>query len=115
MGFLAHVYGYGERESYAYSCGSSTIQRSITFNDMPLMLDSLYPGKFCVNDPIEMKLNIGSNDYETVEWDFGDGVTYESNPNAPNDEKKQATHTYSIPGWYDLKVTATYEIGRAHV
>ncbi|MBR4705539.1 MAG: hypothetical protein IKP02_08110 [Paludibacteraceae bacterium] len=108
MGFLAHVYGYGERESYAYSCGSSTIQRSITFNDMPLMLDSLYPGKFCVNDPIEMKLNIGSNDYETVEWDFGDGVTYESNPNAPNDEKKQATHTYSIPGWYDLKVTATY-------
>ena len=35
-GFLAHVYGYGERESYAYSCGSSTVQRSIALNDYPL-------------------------------------------------------------------------------
>ena len=108
MGFLAHVYGYGQRESYAYSCGSSTIQRSITFNDIPLMIDSLYPGKFCVGETLEMKLNIGSNDYESIEWDFGDGVTYEPNPNASNDEKKTASHTYTIPGWYDLSVTATY-------
>lgn len=108
LGFLAHVYGYGVNESYAYSCGSSTIQQSITFNDIPLMIDSVYSGKFCVNEPIEMKLNIGSNDYESIEWDFGDGVTYEPNPNASNDEKKTASHTYTIPGWYDLTVTASW-------
>ena len=107
-GFLAHVYGYGERESYAYSCGSSTVQRSITFNGMPLMIDSIYPGHFCVDKDIEMKLNIGNNNYESVKWDFGDGTTYISDANATNQEKRTATHAYSIPGWYDLEVSAVY-------
>ena len=107
-GFLAHVYGYGERESYAYSCGSSTIQRSISFNDTPLEIDSISKTSFCVNEEIEMKLNIGNNDYQSVHWDYGDGVTYDSDPNAPNSEKKMSTHTYTSPGWYDLKVTAVY-------
>ena len=107
-GFLAHVYGYGERESYAYSCGSSTVQRSITFNGMPLMIDSIYSGHFCVDKDIEMKLNIGNNNYESVKWDFGDGTTYISDANATNQEKRTATHAYSIPGWYDLEVSAVY-------
>lgn len=107
-GFLAHVYGYGERESYAYSCGSSTVQKSITFNGMPLMIDSIYPGHFCVDKDIEMKLNIGNNNYESVKWDFGDGTTYTSDASASNKEKRSATHAYSIPGWYDLQVSAVY-------
>ena len=107
-GFLAHVYGYGERESYAYSCGSSTVQRSITFNGMPLMIDSIYSGYFCVDKEIEMKLNIGNNNYESVKWDFGDGTTYTSDAYASNKEKRSATHTYSIPGWYDLEISAVY-------
>lgn len=108
IGFLAHVYGFGERCSYAYSCGSSTIQRSVTFNGTPLMIDSIYPGKFCVNEDIEMKLNIGNNDYESIVWDYGDGITYSANVNAPNDEKKKTSHIYTVPGWYDLKVSAVY-------
>lgn len=107
-GFLAHVYGYGERESYAYSCGSSTVQKSITFNGMPLMIDSIYPGQFCVDKDIEMKLNIGNNNYESVKWDFGDGTTYTSDANASNKEKRVASHAYSIPGWYDLQISAIY-------
>lgn len=108
VGFLAHVYGYGVNESYAYSCGSSTIQRSVTFNGAPLMIDSIYPGKFCVNEDIEMKLNIGNNDYESIVWDYGDGITYSANVNASNDEKKKTSHIYTVPGWYDLKVSAVY-------
>lgn len=108
VGFLAHVYGYGDKASYAYSCGSSTIQRSVTFNGSPLMIDSVYHGKFCTNEPIEMKLNIGNNDYERIEWDFGDGITYAASPSASNQEKKQTTHLYSAPGWYDLTVSAVY-------
>lgn len=108
VGFLAHVYGYGERESYAYSCGSSTIQRSVTFNGSPLMIDSVYSGVFCVGQEIDMKLNIGNNDYESIEWDFGDGITYAASPSATNDEKKQTSHTYTSPGWYDLSIAAVY-------
>lgn len=108
LGFLAHVYGYGERESYAYSCGSSTVQRSISFNDEPLLLDSVSTSTFYINQVIEMKLNIGNNDYQRVIWDFGDGVTYIPAPDASNKDKKIARHTYTSPGWYDLQVTAEY-------
>ena len=107
-GFLAHVYGYGERESYAYSCGSSTVQRSISFNDTPLDIDSVSKTYFCLGETINMKLNIGNNDYESVLWDFGDGITYSSPAGATNNEKKTAQHTYTVPGWYDLLVTAKY-------
>jgi len=108
IGFLAHVYGYGQRESYAYSCGSSTIQRGITFNGQSLQIDSIYPYHFCVGDTIDMKLNIGSNDYQSVVWDFGDGVSYASGSYMSNDEKKTARHAYNVPGWYDLNVSAEY-------
>lgn len=107
-GFLAHVYGYGERESYAYSCGSSTVQRSITFNGLPFEIDSVCDTTFCVNNAIEMKLNIGNNDYQRVFWDYGDGVTYESDPNASSKEMRETSHEYTSPGWYDLRVLAEY-------
>ncbi len=108
QGFLAHVYGYGERESYAYSCGSSTVQRSISFNDLPLEIDSVSKTTFCVNEEIEMKLNIGNNDYQSVHWDYGDGVTYDSDPNTSSAEMRVSRHTYTAPGWYDLEVLAKY-------
>ncbi len=108
QGFLAHVYGYGQRESYAYSCGSSTVQRSITFNGLPLEIDSVCDTTFCVHDEIAMILNIGNNDYQRVFWDYGDGVTYESDPNASSKEMRETSHTYTSPGWYDLRVLAEY-------
>lgn len=108
LGFLAHVYGYGERESYAYSCGSSMVEQSISLNDEPLMIDSVSPVEFCVDEEIVMKLNIGSNEYESVHWDFGDGTSYDSDPLDSNKDKKTASHTYTTPGWYDLVVYAKY-------
>lgn len=108
IGFLAHVYGFGEKCSYAYSCGSSTIQRSITFNGLPLIEDSVFSGRFCVDQEIDMKLNLGSNDYQNVFWDFGDGITYSPDIDAPNEEKKKSSHVYTTPGWYDLVVSAEY-------
>jgi len=108
LGFLAHAYGYGDKASYAYSCGSSTIQRSISLNDEPFEIDTVVPKKFCVGDEIEIKLNIGNNDYTHVVWDYGDGVTDISKPSASNDDKKSTRHTYNTPGWYDFNVTAEY-------
>ena len=108
LGFIAHVYGYGDKASYAYSCGSSTVQRSITFNGLPLIEDSVFSGRFCVDQEIDMKLNLGSNDYQNVFWDFGDGITYSPDIDAPNEEKKKSSHVYTTPGWYDLVVSAEY-------
>ena len=108
LGFIAHVYGYGEKASYAYSCGSSTVQRSISFNDLPLEIDSVSKTTFCVNEEIEMRLNIGNNDYQSVHWDYGDGVTYDSDPNESSAEMRVSRHTYTAPGWYDLRVLAKY-------
>ena len=108
LGFCAHVYGYGDKASYAYSCGSSTVQRSISFNEEPLEIDNVASKPFCVEEEIEMKLNIGNNDYESVIWDFGDGTTFSPDPEASNKEKRLASHLYTTPGWYDLEVTAVY-------
>ncbi len=104
QGFLAHVYGYGQRESYAYSCGSSTVHRSISFDGMQVDIGGNDSVKLCLNDTIEIRLNLGNNDYQNVSWDFGDGV--HSDPNKPNQDV--VYHAYKSAGWYDLEVTASY-------
>ncbi|MCQ2347848.1 MAG: IgGFc-binding protein [Paludibacteraceae bacterium] len=101
MGFLAHVYGYGERESYAYSCGSSTVSRSIMLNGTPISIDSVAANHFCAGDTIEIKLNIGHNTYQKVTYDYGDGTSDILASNV-------AKHVYETRGWYDMMVTATY-------
>ncbi|MCQ2342644.1 MAG: IgGFc-binding protein [Paludibacteraceae bacterium] len=101
MGFLAHVYGYGERESYAYSCGSSTVSRSIMLNGIPVGIDSVASTHFCAGDTVEVKLNIGHNTYQKVTYDYGDGT---SDILATSTAK----HVYETKGWYDMMVTATY-------
>lgn len=107
-GFLAHVYGFGERESYAYSCGSSTVARGVSFNGTPLLVDTLNEEHFCVGTELNMKLNVGSNDFQSVFWDFGDGITYSPDALATDEEKSSAKHTYNTPGWYDLVITINY-------
>ena len=107
-GFLAHVYGFGERESYAYSCGSSTVARGVSFNGTPLLVDTINKEHFCVGTELNMRLNVGSNDFQSVFWDFGDGITYSPDALATDEEKSSAKHTYNTPGWYDLVITINY-------
>lgn len=108
LGFIAHVYGYGDKASYAYSCGSSTIQRGVTLNGMAVELGGAATNTYCVGKEINMKLNIGNNDYQKIVWDYGDGITYSANMDAPEEEKKTTSHVYTVPGWYDLTVSAVY-------
>ena len=107
-GFLAHVYGFGDKESYAYSCGSSTVARGVSFNGTPLSVDTINKEHFCVGTELNMKLNVGSNDFQSVFWDFGDGITYSPDALATDEEKSSAKHTYNTPGWYDLVITINY-------
>ena len=110
MGFLAHVYGYGTNESYAYSCGSSTVQSgTMDIGGAKIGIDSVYrTGHFYVGDTLEMKLNLGTYDYQSIVWDYGDGVSYVPYSGATNNEKRETKHTYEAQGWYDMIVSAVY-------
>lgn len=108
QGFLAHVYGYGKRESYAYSCGSSTIQRGLALNGTSIDVGGFASNTYCVDKEINMKLNIGNNDYQKIVWDYGDGISYSADITASNEKKTTTSHTYTVPGWYDLTVSAEF-------
>ena len=101
-GFTAFAYGFGQRESYAYSCGSSTVSQSIIFNGEHVGIDSIYENAFCVGEPIEMTLQVGSNSYQSVLWDFGDGISEQVQGSG------NTTHTYTNKGWMDLCAQASY-------
>lgn len=101
-GFVAFAYGFGQRESYAYSCGSSCVSQSIVIDGEHLEVDSISKKHICINTPIDLSLNIGNNTYDHIVWDFGDGVSETIYGTS------QASHTYTTPGWMDLSAAATY-------
>ena len=101
VGFIAHVYGSGNKESYAYSCGSSAVKRAISVDgfkftkDMPV--DEIQQ-TFCINVPLLFNPQVGTDIIDTVKWDFGDGTTAVTTI----DEGIEIEHTYFSPGWYDI-------------
>ena len=73
-GFIAHVYGYGEKESYGYSAGGATkpLTQYITINGEIFSPDK--ENTLCGEDTIKFACH---PDYEwtKIEWNFGDGET----------------------------------------
>ncbi|MBR1877402.1 MAG: PKD domain-containing protein [Paludibacteraceae bacterium] len=96
-GVIAHVYGNGNDESYAYSVGSAAVALgSINVGDQTFSNENNFSYEpFCANSELTFDASAGSITIDKVEWDFGDG-TYETITSA------QHTHTYSVPGWYDV-------------
>lgn len=97
-GLVAHVYGNGKSESYAYSVGSSAITQGIKldgkkYNDGTDVKDKI----FCVDQPIEFDAKVGNDVIEKVTWDFGDGSTAET-------EDSKIEHTYAQEDYYDVTV-----------
>lgn len=101
-GVIAHVYGNGDDESYAYSVGSSAVKRGIRINGNNFTDGYIYPEQFCIRDILSFDAQVGSDIITAVDWDFGDGVTELQAP-------IQTTHQYLTPGWFDAsaKVRAT--------
>ena len=95
VGFIAHVYGSGDKESYAYSCGSAAVQQGVKVNGYTFTNGYRSDEKFCTSDILEFNAAVGKDPITRVDWNFGDG-TSESNA-AP-----QVTHQYPTPGWYDV-------------
>ena len=74
IGFIAHVYGSGNKESYAYSCGSAAVQQGVKVN---------------------FDANVGTDEITRVDWSFGDGTTEYYG-------QTTTSHSYTSPGWYDV-------------
>lgn len=96
-GFIAHIYGNGEDESYAYSAGSAAVEQGVNVNGETFTNGYISETKFCFGEPVEFDAKIGTDEISRVDWDFGDGIT-EKNGTA------QTTHDYTVPGWYDVRV-----------
>ena len=95
VGFIAHVYGSGNKESYAYSCGSAAVQQGVNINGETFTDGYQSDTKFCLNTELSFDAKVGTDEISRVDWNFGDGTT--ANYGTP-----QITHEYTSPGWYDV-------------
>ena len=94
-GFIAHVYGNGEDESYAYSAGSAAVVLGVKVDGVKFSDGYVSDTRFCIGSALEFDANVGTDTITRVDWDFGDGIT---------DYKSTAaiSHEYTVPGWYDV-------------
>ena len=94
-GFIAHVYGNGEDESYAYSAGSAAVEQGVKVNGETFTNGYRSDSKFCMADFIQFDAGVGTDEISRVDWNFGDGTSEDhSTP--------QKEHQYMSPGWYDV-------------
>lgn len=94
-GFIAHVYGNGDDESYAYSAGSAAVEQGVKVNGVTFTNGFRSEENFCFGDSIEFDAKVGTDDITRVDWYFGDGTTEYYG-------QAQTKHAYTSPGWYDV-------------
>lgn len=95
-GFIAHVYGYGSKESYGYSAGGSAIvlEQAITING-----EVFSPSKqntLCGKDNIRFECDL-NYDIEHITWYFGDGTSDAT-------DSRSVEHFYANTGVYPAYV-----------
>lgn len=96
-GVVAHVYGIGRNEGYAYSVGSSakTLTKQLFVNDI---LSSELPEGYsvCQNDAHINFRMVFNYEYEKLVWDFGD--------DSPTEEDiTEVSHEYAFANDYEVK------------
>ncbi len=71
-GFIAHVYGFGEKESYGYPAGGNTkdLTAFVTINGKIYKADS--DNKICGDDKVTFGCELNYK-YDSIYWSFGDG------------------------------------------
>ena len=93
--FVAHVYGNGQSESYAYSTGSAAVEQGVIMDGETFTDGYRSEKKFCIGTEFTFDATVGTDEITRVDWNFGDGTTqYGGDP--------ITTHTYHTPGWYDV-------------
>ena len=94
-GFIAHVYGFGQRESYGYPAGGNTkdLTPFITINGVIYRADADNK-PICGDDTVKFGTEL-NYEYDSVYWVFGDGqdtIAYPGMDTMP--------HFYELPGTY---------------
>ena len=100
-GFVAHTYGLGDVESYAYPVGASLdpINPHSFLNGMPFAWYSEANNSFCLNDVFHFSSEVANEFTTDVVWYFGDGDTATG---------ISVTHRYLQPGDYNVMVVYSY-------
>ncbi len=96
-GFIAHVYGYGDKESYGYNAGGAArpLNLQVTIQDQTYTPG--FPLELCGDEttPIEFAVNLSDPTLVTkIVWNFGDG-----SPEVY--DVTSCTHLYPEEGVYD--------------
>lgn len=97
-GFVGHAYGYGDKESYGYSVGSSATKTSLIINGKILDDDSVSGRRFCIGDTLHFEAKYDVN-VDNITWDMGDGVSFTS-------AAERFSYVYESPGWVDVYALA---------
>ena len=103
-GLVAHVYGMGDRQGYAYTVGSSakTLTKLLYVDDI---LSTNLPNGYtvCQNDPpIQFRTEF-NYDFDHVSWDFGDGTFGEG---------QEVLHEYASIGHYDVEAVVYRDLDK---
>ena len=100
-GFIAHVYGYGDKESYGYSAGGATnpLTQSIYINGEEFSPDK--ENKLCGIDTVKFACK---PDFmpDSIVWHFGDGAP---DVTLVQDTTTVVPHYYQNGGDYDASCT----------
>lgn len=97
-GFIAYVYGFGEIESYGYATGASL--DNLNFEVEPEYEFEVDGERVaCLNQSADWEIYPENEVFTYFVWDFGDGTEIKIG--------KLVDHTYTMPGIYEVKVTAS--------
>lgn len=102
-GFIAHVYGYGSKESYGYSAGGATkpLTQYITINGQIFTPDS--ENTLCGEDTIKFAC-VPDYEYTKIVWNFGDGSPIREIPYEDREKDSIVPHYYTASGSYPAYV-----------
>lgn len=97
-GFIAHVYGIGQAEGYAYSVGSSakTLTNQLYVND-----ELVTEYSACQSEMLDFRLET-NYEPDLVVWNFGDGT--------PSVQGAEVSHSYAVAGDYEVEVVVNHVV-----
>lgn len=98
-GLVAHVYGIGDRQGYAYTVGSSArvLTNQLYVNDE--LVTDVY--STCQSEMLEFRLET-NYEPDLVKWNFGDGSSIEYGT--------ETSHAYSVANDFEVEVTVDHVV-----
>ena len=97
-GLVAHVYGMGDRQGYAYTVGSSA---RILTNQLFVNDDLVTEYTTCQSESLQFRLET-NYEPDLVQWNFGDG--------SPVEYGAETSHIYEASGDYEVEVAVSHVV-----